>query len=91
MVPHGSDLPTFMSFLYCWTSIRLEDLCDKRHFDATRIPEPDPDQCIGVQGNLLVSVADTRGSTEMLDIVMPALGLGFFALSVGYVTACDQL
>jgi len=31
------------------------------------------------------------GSIEMLDIVMLAIGLGFFALSVGYVMACDQL
>jgi hypothetical protein len=27
----------------------------------------------------------------MLDIVMLALGLGFFALSVGYTIACDRL
>lgn len=83
--------PIFMRFLYCLSSVRLEDLCDKRHFDATRVPELDPDQCIGVQGNLLVGVAGTRRSAEMLDIVMLALGLGFFALSVGYVMACDRL
>jgi hypothetical protein len=40
---------------------------------------------------LLFSVAGTRGSTEMLDIVMLAIGLGFFVLSVGYTMACDQL
>jgi len=27
----------------------------------------------------------------MLDIIMLAIGLGFFALSVGYSMACDQL
>jgi hypothetical protein len=27
----------------------------------------------------------------MLDVVMLAIGLGFFALSVGYTIACDQL
>jgi len=27
----------------------------------------------------------------MLDIVMLAIGLGFFALSVGYTIACDRL
>jgi len=27
----------------------------------------------------------------MLDIILLAIGLGFFALSVGYVYACDQL
>jgi hypothetical protein len=30
-------------------------------------------------------------STEMLDVIMLAIGLGFFALSVGYTMACDQL
>jgi len=30
-------------------------------------------------------------STEMLDIIMLAIGLGFFALSVGYAMACDRL
>jgi SNF family Na+-dependent transporter len=27
----------------------------------------------------------------MLDVIMLAIGLAFFALSVGYVYACDQL
>jgi hypothetical protein len=27
----------------------------------------------------------------MLDIILLALGLGFFALSVGYTIACDRL
>jgi hypothetical protein len=30
-------------------------------------------------------------SIEMLDIIMLAIGLGFFALSVGYAYACDRL
>jgi hypothetical protein len=35
-----------------------------------------------------------RGQTElsiMLDILMVAIALGFFALSVAYVFACDEL
>jgi hypothetical protein len=35
-----------------------------------------------------------RGQTEfsiMLDILMVAMGLGFFALSVAYAYACDEL
>jgi len=27
----------------------------------------------------------------MLDIILLAIGLGFFALSVGYTVACDRL
>ena len=30
-------------------------------------------------------------SMHMMDIVMIALGLAFFALSVGYTVACDRL
>jgi hypothetical protein len=33
----------------------------------------------------------TDGDTAMMDVVMLALGLGFFALSVGYAIACDRL
>jgi hypothetical protein len=29
--------------------------------------------------------------TSMLDIIILAIGLGFFALSVGYTIACDRL
>ena len=32
-----------------------------------------------------------RQEHSMLDIIMLAIGLGFFALSVGYVYACDRL
>jgi hypothetical protein len=86
-----SQVPIFIRFLHCWTSIPLEDLCDKRHFCAARVPELDPDQCIGMHGSLLISVAGARGSTEMSDIVMLAIGLGFFALSVACTMACGQL
>jgi hypothetical protein len=33
----------------------------------------------------------THGDTAMMDVVMLAFGLGFFALSVGYAIACDRL
>jgi SNF family Na+-dependent transporter len=33
----------------------------------------------------------TARSMQMLDIIMLALGLAFFALSVGYTIACDRL
>lgn len=40
------------------------------------------------------AAAAGRGQTEfsiMLDILMVAIALGFFALSVAYVYACDEL
>ena len=30
-------------------------------------------------------------SIQMLDVILLAIGLGFFALSVGYTIACDRL
>jgi hypothetical protein len=30
-------------------------------------------------------------SIQMMDVVMLAIGLGFFVLSVGYCYACDRL
>jgi hypothetical protein len=35
--------------------------------------------------------AFSPGSITMLDLILLALGLGFFALSVGYAYACDRL
>jgi hypothetical protein len=32
-----------------------------------------------------------RRSIAMLDLIMLAIGLGFFALAVGYTHACDRL
>jgi hypothetical protein len=31
------------------------------------------------------------GSSKMMDVIMLAIGLGFFVLSVGYCYACDRL
>jgi hypothetical protein len=39
---------------------------------------------------IAVSLAQTSGAT-MLDLIMLAIGLGFFALSIGYAVACDHL
>jgi len=35
--------------------------------------------------------ADTRRGKTMLDVVMVALGIGFFALSLVYTLACERL
>jgi len=40
---------------------------------------------------LPAGAAACRKEHPMLDIAMLAIGLGFFALSVGYVLACDRL
>jgi hypothetical protein len=38
-----------------------------------------------------VSAPRAARSTHMFDIILIAIGLGFFALSVGYTIACDRL
>ena len=44
---------------------------------------------------LIISLAarsDTlKGSNNMLDVILLALGFAFFALSIGYAYACDRL
>ena len=40
----------------------------------------------------MVASGNKRGKEHlMLDFVMLALGLGFFALSIGYAYACERL
>jgi hypothetical protein len=43
---------------------------------------------LGIRTN---SAASAARSISMLDVVMLAIGLVFFALSIGYVYACDRL
>jgi hypothetical protein len=51
--------------------------------------------CVNNASEKAPSTAGTKpsvaGSIEMLDIIMLAIGLGFFALSIGYAYACDWL
>jgi hypothetical protein len=35
--------------------------------------------------------ANCQGACKMMDLIMLALGLAFFALTVGYTIACDRL
>jgi hypothetical protein len=72
-----------MKFLYRRTSLPLENLCltealkRRRRTAALR---------------RAISVARrTTGVQPMLDILLLALGLGLFVISVGYAYACDRL
>jgi hypothetical protein len=40
---------------------------------------------------VLVEKRRIAGSMQMLDAIVLIIGLGFFALSVGYTIACDRL
>jgi hypothetical protein len=41
--------------------------------------------------NPIRRIAGLGGVFHMLDVLMLAIGLGFFALSIGYAYACDRL
>jgi hypothetical protein len=49
-------------------------------------------ECVLVVRRLVVRHAPAhRKEHLMLDVILLAIGLGFFALSVGYTIACDRL
>jgi hypothetical protein len=80
-----------MRFLCRARPFPLERLRSKCHLCDARVPELDPAQCIDLQDASGHSDAQIPEGYGMLDSVMLAIGLGFFALSVGYTIACDRL
>jgi hypothetical protein len=46
---------------------------------------------LATKATVFRSMAVPLRSTDMLDIILVAGALGFFALSVGYTIACDRL
>jgi hypothetical protein len=61
--------------------------------DQKRGAADDPDQNLFVQAlnRAVRRIPRLQGVPPMLDIVMLAIGFGFFALSVGYAIVCDRL
>ena len=53
-------------------------------FDANQM-------CATAGGHLLAIIESEGRSIPMMDVVMLAIGFVFFALSIAYVYACDQL
>jgi hypothetical protein len=47
--------------------------------------------CPGTAESLIDADEFALGSFKMMDVIMLAIGLGFFVLSVGYCYACDRL
>ena len=58
---------------------------------ASRFRVLDPPQSACLQEALTAFGAPRRWELQMLDIIVLAIGLGLFALSVGYTFACDRL
>jgi hypothetical protein len=44
-----------------------------------------------MQSKMKLNHCLTRSKYQMLDLILLALGLGFFVLAVGYTIACDRL
>ena len=86
-----------MRFLYCRSPTPLENLCERWHFTDAQASAgiPISNRLGAVACKCILATCYMRRSagrsTEMFDLIMLAIGLGLFALSVGYVYACDQL
>ena len=58
---------------------------------AARLTEPDSAESIDVTANAGCLHSAHSEGLRMWDLIMLAIGLGFFALSIGYTIACDEL
>jgi hypothetical protein len=91
------DLPFILIiFLYRCHCSHLENLCAEWHFTATDTGRPDirlidPSQSAFPETRKVARGNKRRKEHLMLDVVMLALGLGFFAVAVGYAYACERL
>jgi hypothetical protein len=47
--------------------------------------------CIPARGICWLRAGFLLGDISMMDVIMIALGVAFFAVSIGYVYACDRL
>ena len=74
----------YMTFLYCWVSRHLENIC------------PEVPSRVAVHGAVEArrpgfSRPDAFPMEHTMDLILIAIGLGFFALSIGYAYACERL
>jgi hypothetical protein len=73
-----------MKILCAAAASTLENICGFAQF-----PSPDArTRACGTQGR---DARASLGERFMLDVIMVAIGLGFFAFSIGYGLACDRL
>jgi len=70
--------PVFIEFLYCRHGLHLENLCEGGQVSARwRVLE--------------FWVARCCRGFDMSDIIMLALGCGFFAMAIAYTYVCERL
>ncbi len=89
---------TYMESLYSRPRLRLEIICRGWHLTTAgalglRKPPFDVSQRLHQAARLRNGTRRkvSEGAPNMLDLLMLAVGVGFFALSVGYAYACDRL
>jgi hypothetical protein len=72
--------------------VRLENNCGEWHLTATDTGKARVAPSIS-RGSVAIRFPAPGNKLEhlMLDVVMLALGLGFFAAAVGYTYACERL
>ena len=78
-----------MTFLYCCSSPYLENLCSKWQLIRCSRLDRKGSTTSGLEALSIKSPGHEEQS--MFDLVLLALGLAFFALSVGYAYACERL
>jgi len=81
-----------MRFLYRPRRLGLELLCETGHLVAVEIIEAAVLSSIKARRETRRNLFNwPRGTSIMLDVIVLAIGLVFFALSIGYAYACDWL
>src|SRR5262245_19041550 len=85
----------FMGFLYLRFCFRLENICREWHVSRVFKRAKGPLELICVLPSLRpvpIRSAPVLGKgIAMLDVILVALGLGFFAATIAYAYACEQL
>jgi hypothetical protein len=75
-----------MRFLYVGLFLHLENIRGSGlALDPSGTPSPREQHAAAGIG------ARSQGDIRMLDLILIALGLGFFGASIAYVYACDRL
>jgi len=86
-----------MDLLYKGWCFRLEFICSRWHLTPagmmTAKGSPEGRLFVALDGPAarVGALAPPERSTTVLDMLMLALAVAFFALSVGYAYACDRL
>ena len=86
-----------MKFLYDGPPLRLENLCRTCHLTGEMMGGKPFEKLDARQRRRVSAMLYARrggvsqGAKTMLDLILVATALAFFAVSIGYAYACDRL